>query len=101
MMFNGKTVVTLDNLKIGAIVTRGPDWTHDNQDGGFNGEIVGSLAGTWITVIWHNSYKNNYRIGDLDNFGEPKYDLCYVDSMYDDLFIELSDKLDKLVEKYE
>ena len=51
--------------QVGDIVTRGPDWKWDNQDGGRGrrGTVVqGVDSSGWVSVRWdHNGVRNTYR----------------------------------------
>ena len=75
--FEGRVVVTPDNIKDGATVRRGPDWKWGDQDNGREGVIdtVNKATDGWISVNWGgfgSANCNNYRIG-----AEDSYDLVY------------------------
>ncbi|GFR51846.1 hypothetical protein Agub_g14313 [Astrephomene gubernaculifera] len=64
--------VTTDIAKKGLIVTRGPDWKWDMQDGGAGktGRLTEASSSGWWSVKWENGGEYNYRVG-----AEGRYDL--------------------------
>jgi E3 ubiquitin-protein ligase HECTD1 len=75
-------IVTAANARVGARVRRGPDWRWDNQDGSGEGTILSFDPYTqWANVLWDNSYKNEYRIGDdpRNGFAYEGYDLIFAE----------------------
>ena len=73
-----------EQLPVGTLVVRGPDWKWGNQDGGEGniGEVIENRdSDDWISVKWANGNKNAYR--------QPKCwssarDLCYAPVVDDD-----------------
>ena len=53
-------------LSVGDIVTRGPDWKWDDQDGGGRGKVIETRPDNedgWVRVKWDKGGANNYRMG--------------------------------------
>lgn len=76
---NTSGVVTMDNVFIGAIVRRGPDWKWDDQDGLRKGIVVSieRFNKRWVQVSWGDTlstYGYSYRVG-----AENSYDLIFAE----------------------
>lgn len=72
--FPPQTMVTKDNVFLGARVVRGRDWGYGEQDS-YSVGVVTSLNYTytsdntdWLRVIWANKHENSYRVGYKDCF---------------------------------
>ena len=66
----------LRSPRIGVRVSRGPDWSWDDQDGGGFGTTTQGAehAEGWVSVEWDAGGRNNYRVG-----ADGEYDLVIVD----------------------
>ena len=56
----------MDELTPGTLVTRGPDWEWNNQDGGEGqiGVIIEYDYENWYIVKWANGHQNGYKYGE-------------------------------------
>ena len=65
-----ETDPTKMSIKVGDVVTRGPDWKWDNQDGGrgCQGRVVEIRRHGWVSVKWDRGGEHDYRWGSQDSF---------------------------------
>nr|XP_022333380.1 uncharacterized protein LOC111130524 isoform X1 [Crassostrea virginica] len=67
---NEPRILCNESIATGCLVTRGPDWEWDNQDGGVGkiGSVINVQGSGIVLVRWQHGFIGKYRFGSNDKF---------------------------------